>query len=150
MIFVIGNGGSAATAAHFVCDLVKCASFQRDLRFQAIALADSTPTVTAYSNDVGYDCIFEEQLKNLARAGDVVLAMSGSGNSPNVLRAVKYAKAAGCSVITFTGRDGGKLAPSADLDIRVPVPHMGRIEDTHMALAHMIAYYFIESDRTTL
>src|SRR5207302_9212994 len=83
-IFVCGNGGSASTASHFACDMVKGASFQRDSRFRIMALTDSLPTLTAYSNDVSYECVFTEQLKNFAQPGDVVMAISGSGNSPNV------------------------------------------------------------------
>src|SRR6266851_8660669 len=90
-IFVCGNGGSAATASHFACDIVKGASFNRERRFRLMALTDSLPTLTAYSNDVGYDCVFAEQLKNFAQPGDVLMCISGSGNSPNVLRAIEYA-----------------------------------------------------------
>src|SRR5512140_2993856 len=86
-IFVCGNGGSASTSSHFVCDMVKGASFNRRKRFRIMALTDSLPTITAYSNDVGYDCVFVEQLRNFAEPGDVVIAISSSGNSPNVLRA---------------------------------------------------------------
>ncbi len=144
-IFVCGNGGSASTASHFACDIVKGASFNRPSRFRIMALTDSLPTMTAYANDVGYDCVFAEQLKNFAQPGDVVMAISGSGNSPNVLRAVEYANEAGCKTIALTGRDGGKLGPLAQLNIQVPVPHMGRIEDAHMIICHMIAYRFMDS-----
>ena len=143
-IFVCGNGGSASTASHFVCDVVKGASYQRDKRFRIMALTDSLPTLTAYSNDVGYDCVFAEQLKNFAQAGDVVMCISGSGNSPNVLRAMEYANSIGCKTIALTGRDGGKLGPMAQLSLHVGVPHMGRIEDAHMVMCHMIAYRFME------
>src|SRR5581483_6207836 len=98
-IFVCGNGGSASTASHFVTDMVKGASYNRNARFRIMALTDSMPTITAYSNDVSYDCIFAEQLKNFARAGDVVMAISGSGNSPNVVCAVEYANSIGCQTI---------------------------------------------------
>jgi D-sedoheptulose 7-phosphate isomerase len=143
-IFVCGNGGSASTASHFACDMVKGASFNRDSRFRIMALTDSLPTLTAYSNDVSYECVFVEQLKNFAQPGDLVMCISGSGNSPNVLRAAEYANAIGCKTIALTGRDGGKLAPLAQLNIQVPVPHMGRIEDAHMIICHMIAYRFME------
>ena len=143
-IFVCGNGGSVSTASHFACDIVKGASFNRPTRFRILALTDSLPTLTAYSNDVGYDCVFAEQLKNFAQPGDVVMAISGSGNSANVLRAVEYANSAGCKTIALTGRDGGKLGPLAQLNIQVPVPHMGRIEDAHMIICHMIAYRFMD------
>jgi D-sedoheptulose 7-phosphate isomerase len=145
-IFVCGNGGSASTASHFVCDLVKGASYQRDKRFKIMALTDSLPTLTAYSNDVGYDCVFVEQLKNFAEPGDVVLAISGSGNSPNVLRALEYGNERGCFTIALSGRNGGKMGPLAKLHVCAAHPHMGRIEDAHMIAAHMISYYFMEAE----
>jgi D-sedoheptulose 7-phosphate isomerase len=144
-IFVCGNGGSAATASHFACDIVKGASFGRERRFRIMALTDSLPTLTAYSNDVCYECIFEEQLKNFAQPDDIVMAISGSGNSPNVLRAVEYANQAGCKTIALTGRGGGKLGPLAQLNIQIAANHMGRIEDAHLVVCHMIAYHFMEN-----
>jgi D-sedoheptulose 7-phosphate isomerase len=147
-IFICGNGGSASTASHFACDIVKGASYNRGSRFRIMALTDSLPTITAYSNDVGYDCVFCEQLKNFAQPGDLVMGISGSGNSPNVLHAMEYAGSIGCKTIALTGRDGGKLGPLADLNIQVPVPHMGRIEDAHMIVCHMIGYYFMETEST--
>jgi D-sedoheptulose 7-phosphate isomerase len=145
-IFVCGNGGSASTASHFVCDMVKGASFNRPSRFRIMSLTDSLPTLTAYSNDVHYECVFVEQLKNFAQPGDVVMAISGSGNSPNVLRAVEYGNSIGCRTIGLTGRDGGQLGPLAELNIQVANPHMGRIEDGHMIVTHMICYYFMEEE----
>jgi D-sedoheptulose 7-phosphate isomerase len=145
-IFVCGNGGSASTASHFACDMVKGASFNRPRRFRIMALTDSLPTLTAYSNDVHYECVFVEQLKNFAQAGDVVMAISGSGNSPNVLRAIEYANSIGCRTIALTGRNGGKLGPLAELNIQVSHPHMGHIEDGHMVVTHMIAYYFMDTE----
>ena len=144
-IFVCGNGGSAATASHFACDMVKGASFGKNKRFRIHALTDSLATLTAYSNDVSFDCVFAEQLKNFAQPGDVVMCISGSGNSPNVLRAAEHGTAAGCRTIGLTGRDGGKLKPLVDLNIHAASPHMGRIEDAHMIVCHMIAYAFIEN-----
>jgi len=146
-IFVCGNGGSAATASHFACDIVKGASFNRAERFRIMALTDSMATLTAYSNDVSYDAVFVEQLRNFARAGDLVMAISGSGNSPNVIRAVEYANSIGCRTLALTGRDGGKLGPLAQLNLQVSVPHMGRIEDAHMIICHMIGYYFMDTER---
>lgn len=146
-IFVCGNGGSASTASHFMCDIVKGASFKRETRFRIMALTDSLATITAYSNDVTYDCVFEEQLKNFAQPGDLLMAISGSGNSPNVLRAVEYANSIGCKTLALTGRDGGKLGAMAQKNIQVSVPHMGRIEDAHMIVCHMIAYYFMDTER---
>lgn len=144
-IFVCGNGGSAATASHFACDIVKGASYQQKQRFRLIALTDSLPTLTAYSNDVDYASVFVEQLKNFAEPGDVVMALSGSGNSANVVAAIEYGNSIGCKTIALSGRDGGKLGPSAQLNIHVEEPHMGRIEDAHMAICHMISYYFMET-----
>jgi D-sedoheptulose 7-phosphate isomerase len=146
-IFTCGNGGSASTASHFACDMVKGASYGYGERFKILALTDSLPTLTAYANDVGYDCVFVEQLKNFAEPGDVLLGISGSGNSPNVIRAVEYANAAGLQTIALTGRDGGQLGRLAQLEINTPDPHMGRIEDAHMIVCHMIGYYFMEEGR---
>lgn len=143
-IFVCGNGGSASTASHFVTDMVKGASYNRKARFRIMALTDSLPTITAYSNDVGYDCIFAEQLKNFAEPKDIFIAISGSGNSPNVVCAMDYANSIGCETIALVGRDGGKLGPMAKLQIRVAEPHMGRIEDGHLIVCHMLCYYFME------
>ena len=146
-IFVCGNGGSASTASHFVCDMVKGASFKREKRFRIMALTDSLPTITAYANDVTYDCVFVEQLKNFAEPGDVVVAISGSGNSPNVLQAIEYANSIGCRTIALSGRDGGKLGPMAQLNLHARNPHMGRIEDVHMIVMHMICYYFMDAEK---
>ena len=144
-IFVCGNGGSASTASHFACDMVKGASYERPKRFRMLALTDSLPTLTAYANDVGYDVVFAEQLRNFAEPGDLFMAISGSGNSPNVVRAMEYANSAGCRTVALTGRDGGKLGPLAELNIQVSVPHMGRIEEAHMVVCHMICYYFMDT-----
>jgi len=148
-IFVCGNGGSATTASHFVTDIVKSASYGAPSRFRIMALTDSVSTVTAYANDVGYESIFVEQLKNFAQPGDLVMAISGSGNSPNVLRAIEYANSIGCRTLALTGRDGGKLGPLAQLNLQVNEPHMGRIEEAHLAICHMIGYYFIDLEAQT-
>jgi D-sedoheptulose 7-phosphate isomerase len=144
-IFVCGNGGSASTASHFVTDMVKGASYNRKARFRIMALTDSMPTITAYSNDVGYECVFTEQLKNFAEPGDVFIAISGSGNSPSVVCAMEYANEIGCKTIAMTGRDGGKLGPMAKLQIRISESHMGRIEDGHLIVCHMFCYYFMDN-----
>ena len=146
-IFTCGNGGSASTASHFVCDVLKGASFNRPKRFRIMALTDSLPTITAYSNDVSYECVFVEQLKNFGQPGDILLSISGSGNSPNVLRAVEYANQSGLKTIGLTGRDGGQLGRLSQLEINVADPHMGRIEDGHMIVCHMLAYYFMDTEK---
>jgi len=143
-IFVAGNGGSAATASHFVCDMAKGASCGKAARFRIQALHDAIPTLTAYSNDMSYEDAVVEQLKNFARTGDIYMAISGSGNSPNVVRAMEYANSIGCRTLALTGRDGGKLGVLAALNIHVDEPHMGRIEDAHHVVCHMICYAFME------
>jgi len=145
-IFTCGNGGSASTASHFVTDMLKGASYGRQRRFRIHALTDSLSTLTAYANDVGYECVFAEQLKNLGAAGDLVVLISGSGNSPNVLAAARCAREMGCRTIGLTGRDGGKLGPMVDLNICVAHPHMGRIEDMHFIVCHMIGYSFMDAE----
>ena len=145
-IFVAGNGGSASTASHFACDMVKGASFQRTKRFRIMALTDNLATITAYSNDVSYECVFLEQMKNFAKPGDLFMAISGSGNSPNVLAAMDFANHLGLKTIALTGRDGGKLGQMAHLNIHVPSPHMGRIEDAHLIVCHTICYYFMDKE----
>ena len=146
-IFVCGNGGSATAASHFACDMLKGASFNRPSRFRIMALTDSLPAITAYSNDVSYESIFVEQLKNFARSGDVVMAFSTSGNSPNVVRAIEYANSIGCRTIALSGRDGGRLGPIAELNLRVANSHVGRIEDVHLIVMHMICYYFMDMEK---
>ena len=130
--------------------MLKGASFRRDKRFRIMALTDSLPTITAYANDVSYDCVFVEQLKNFAEPGDVVMAISGSGNSPNVLQAMEYANSIGCRTIALSGRNGGKLGPMAQLNLQASNPHMGRIEDVHMIVMHMICYYFMDAENPAL
>jgi D-sedoheptulose 7-phosphate isomerase len=144
-IFVCGNGGSAATTSHFVNDVVKGASYGRPRRFRILALTDSLATLSAYANDVGWESVFVEQLKNFAAPGDLVMGLSGSGNSANVIRAIEYGNAAGCRTLALTGRDGGRLGPLAQLNIHVREAHMGRIEDAHLAVCHMICYYFMDT-----
>jgi D-sedoheptulose 7-phosphate isomerase len=144
-IFVAGNGGSAATASHFVCDMMKGASLGKPSRFRIQALHDSMPTLTAYANDMHYQDAAVEQLKNFAAAGDLYMAISGSGNSANVIRAMEYANSLGCRTLALTGRDGGKLGTLAQLNIQVPEQHMGRIEDAHHIICHMICYCFMDT-----
>jgi len=145
-IFVCGNGGSAANASHLACEVLKGASYGRPSRFRILALTDSMPTITAYANDVGYEVAFAEQLKNLAQPGDLVVGLSGSGNSMSVVRAIEYANSIGCRTIALTGYDGGKLAPLAQLSIHVAMAHIGRSEEAHLVVIHMISYYFMQAE----
>jgi len=144
MVFVLGNGGSAAVAAHLVVDLLKGASYGRPARFKVMSLADNAPTVTAYLNDVGPEAVFIEQLRSLARADDIVIAVSGSGDSRNVIAAVEYANGLGCRTIGMTRSDGGALGKLVGLSLGVPDDHMGRLEDGFMVMAHILAYAFME------
>lgn len=145
-LFVCGNGGSAATASHLANDLGKGASYGRPpaARFRVVALTDNIPWITALANDVGYESIFAEQLRNLGQKGDVLVAISGSGNSPNVLNAVEAAREQGMKSIGWCGFGGGKLAGRVDLPIVVDSRHMGRVEDIHAIVMHLVCYYFME------
>jgi D-sedoheptulose 7-phosphate isomerase len=137
-IFVFGNGGSAANASHFVVDVIKSTVRPDRPRFKIICLNDNMPTVTAYSNDVSYDVIFSEPLAALAGPGDVAIAISGSGNSPNVLRAMDTAKELGLTRIGLTGFAGGQLKAKCDVCVVVPSDSMQVIEDAHLVILHSV------------
>ena len=137
-IFVLGNGGSASTASHLACDLNKGACLHAEKKFRVMALTDSLPTILAIANDLSYDAIFVEQLKNFARADDVVVGISGSGNSANILKAIEYARQQGCTTIGVCGYDGGKLKPLVDCCFHVRLPDMQIVEDVHMILTHIL------------
>jgi D-sedoheptulose 7-phosphate isomerase len=143
-IFVCGNGGSASTASHLVGDLVHSASLGAGKRFRALCLNDSVPAITALANDESFLRVYEFPLENFAHTNDILIVLSGSGNSPNLVEAVCHAKRLGCKTIAMTGRDGGKLGAISDLHINIPEQHMGRIQDAHMAVCHMICYYFMD------
>ena len=145
-IWVIGNGGSALAASHFAVDLGKGASYGRERRFPVIALTESLGTITAYGNDTSYNHIFVEQLKNVVRPGDVLVALSGSGNSENVIQALEYCRENGVITLGLTGKTGGRLAQMCDYVFQADTDHMGRIEDLHMIVVHLITYYFMEKD----
>ncbi len=137
-VFIMGNGGSAATASHFACDLTKGTITSGMPRFRVIALTDNVPLLTAWANDMSYGDVFVEQLHGLLEAGDVVIAISGSGNSESVVRAVRMAKWRGARTISLTGCGGGKLAPLTDVSVVVPSSCMEQIEDAHLVLEHSI------------
>lgn len=146
-LFLCGNGGSAATASHLANDLGKGASYGRSgPRFRVVALTDNVPWLTALANDVSYDVVFAEQLRNLGQKGDLLLAISGSGRSRNILEAVRVARELEMEVIGWTGFDGGELAAAADVAIVADSHHMGRVEDVHTILMHLICYYFMEEE----
>lgn len=139
-VFVIGNGGSGANASHICEDLNKgtLRDFQGQKRLKVLSLTDNTPAILAWGNDEGYDRIFVEQLKNYASPGDLLLAISGSGNSPNVLRAVEWANAQGMTTIGVTGYDGGQLRKLAHHGLHVALDDMGIVESLHMVAFHWI------------
>ena len=143
-IFVFGNGGSGSTASHMVCDIIKGCSYKKDKKFKIFCLNDNVPTILAYSNDVGYDIVFEEQLKNLLSAGDVVLAISGSGNSKNIIKAIDFANSNDAKTIGFSGFDGGLLKKKAKVNLHVPINDMQISEDFHVIAMHIM--YSILSD----
>lgn len=135
-IFIMGNGGSAATASHAVCDFNKGASYGKEKRFKLICLNDNLATLMAYANDVSYDDVFVEPLKNYFNEGDIVIGISGSGNSKNVLKAIEWANDNGGVTVGISGYTGGKLKPMSKYNVHVPVMDMQITEDIHMVLVH--------------
>jgi len=142
MIFIMGNGGSASNASHFVNGLSQGATVKNKPRFKAIALTDNIPNLLAYGNDNGYESVFIEQLKNLMNEEDIIIGISGSGNSSNVIKAIEYANKNQGISIGLTGFDGGVLKKITQYNIHVPCTSMEIVEDVHLALSHLISSYF--------
>jgi D-sedoheptulose 7-phosphate isomerase len=143
-IFVFGNGGSAANASHFATDLGKGASDKVGKRFRVLSLNDNVSWMTALANDQAYEEIFVGQLRNYAKAGDIALAISVSGSSPNCVKAMEWARKSGLKTIAFVGARRGRLAEIAEQVITINDTHYGRVEDAQMTLCHMLCYAFIE------
>ena len=141
-VFIMGNGGSASTASHFACDLGKGTICEGKPRFRVVSLNDNIPLITALSNDFGYERVFVEQLMNLVNPEDLVISITASGNSPNILRAVEYAKRQGAKAIGLIGFGGGKLQEIVDEHITVSSTNYGQVEDVHLILSHAISQYF--------
>jgi D-sedoheptulose 7-phosphate isomerase len=137
-IYLFGNGGSAALASHFACDLGKGAANGSGRRFQALALTDNIPMMTAWANDSNYEDVFAEQLVNFVRPGDIAFAISGSGKSPNVLKALKVAKQAEAFTIGLTGFRGGHMKDLCDVCLIIPSDNMQIIEDLHLSVTHAV------------
>ena len=137
-IFTCGNGGSASTASHFACDINKGCCFDLEKKFRMICLNDSLPTLLALSNDASFDLVFVEQMKNFFNKGDIVIGISGSGNSQNVLNAIDYAKKNGGITIGLSGFSGGKLSQMVDIPFVASIDDMQKVEDIHMIVVHMI------------
>jgi D-sedoheptulose 7-phosphate isomerase len=137
-VFIMGNGGSASTASHFVCDLSKNTRYDGWPRYKVIGLSDNMAVFSAYANDEGYENVFCEQLANLLLPDDIVIAISASGNSRNVVNAVQYAKNQNAFTIGFTGFDGGILGTLADINLHIDSNIIEHVEDIHLMLEHMI------------
>jgi len=149
-VFLLGNGGSAATASHFCCDLAKNTLAEGLPIFRALSLTDNVPLMTAWANDTAYDNLFSAQLAGLLCPGDVVIGISGSGNSANVLRAMEAARRAGAQTVGMTGFDGGRLKELVDLAIVVPSHCMEQVEDLHLVLEHLVVTALRERGRKSL
>jgi D-sedoheptulose 7-phosphate isomerase len=143
-IFVFGNGGSAATAQHFICDMGKGASDKIGKRFRCMSLNDNVAWMTAIGNDYAYEDVFVRQLENFARPGDVVMTMSVSGSSPNLVKAFEWANGHGLTTIAIVGGKRGTLATLAEHVVVIDSQHYGHVEDAHMCVAHILAYAFME------
>jgi D-sedoheptulose 7-phosphate isomerase len=139
-VFIVGNGGSGANASHLCEDLAKCTlrDFESQKRLRVLSLTDNTPWVMAVANDINYESIFLEQLKNLGGPGDLLVAISGSGNSPNILRAVEWANAHEITTVGVTGYGGGKLRGLAQHNLHAPVDDMGIVESIHQVVFHWV------------
>lgn len=144
-VFVFGNGGSASNASHFATDLGKGSSDKLGKRFRVLSLNDNVSWLTALGNDYAYEDVYVRQLMNYARPGDLVLTMSVSGNSPNVVKAVQWARQHGVWTAALVGGKRGRLAELADVAIVVPTEHYGRAEDVQMTICHMLCYAFMEN-----
>ena len=138
-VYLFGNGGSASLASHFACDLGKGTAYcNGGKRFRVLALTDNLPTLTAWANDSSYEDVFSEQLRNFVQPGEVALAISGSGNSKNVLNALRVAREAGATTVGISGFQGGEMKSLCDICVTVPSNNMQIIEDLHLAMAHSI------------
>lgn len=145
-VLIAGNGGSASTASHMACDLGKSIvpfSAGEDIRgMRALALTDNVAWMSAIANDIGYEHIFSEQVRTLLQPGDIFLAISASGNSPNIIKGAEMARKMGGKVVSFLGFDGGLMKNLSDVYVLVERDHYGYVEDVHMVLDHLITSYF--------
>lgn len=141
-VFILGNGGSASTASHMAADLGKNTIGPNMRRFRIMSLNDNIPLLTALSNDLGYDNMFAEQLQNLIQPGDVLIVISGSGNSPNVLKAMEYAQSRSAQVAALLGFGGGKASKLSDLNVVIDSDDYGVVEDAHLIVNHILVEHF--------
>ena len=145
-IYILGNGGSSTTASHMAEDLAFGTRLREGARLRALSLTDNQSYITAAANDIGFECVFEEQLRNMLQPGDVVIAISASGNSPNVVKAIEFANSQGAVSVGLVGFDGGRLKEISQITLHVPTDHgeYGPVEDIHLILDHIITGYLIE------
>jgi D-sedoheptulose 7-phosphate isomerase len=144
-VFIFGNGGSASNSSHFITDLGKGASDKLSTRFRCLSLNDNISWITALGNDYSYEDVYLRQLQNFARAGDIVMTLSVSGNSPNLVKAIDWGVNNGMYTIALVGGKRGRLAQLAQKVVVVNSEHYGRVEDAHMGICHMICYAFMEN-----
>ena len=144
-VFVFGNGGSAANASHFATDLGKGSSDKLGKRFRVLSLNDNVPWMTALSNDYSYEDVFAGQLQNYGRPGDIAIGVSVSGNSPNCVKALEWAKNHGLKTAALVGSKRGRMAEIAEQVLVINDTHYGRVEDAHMGILHMLCYAFMEN-----
>ncbi len=143
-IFICGNGGSASTASHYKCDFNKGISYNQDVKYDFECLSDNVPMMMAIANDIGYEEVFVVPLRYMLKTGDVVIGISGSGNSVNVIKALSYANEMGAETIAITGYDGGLLKKLAKYGIHVNIDNMQIVEDVHLMFGHLMMYIFSE------
>jgi D-sedoheptulose 7-phosphate isomerase len=149
IIYVMGNGGSASTASHMKSDLSNTLGCLKGMRVNVSCLSDSIATITVIANDYSYDLIYKKQLEGRINQGDLVIAVSGSGNSQNIIKAAEYAKSVRANIVAMTGYDGGKLKDLADFNLHVPIDNMQISEDVHLLFNHLITYILSCSNKGT-
>lgn len=146
-VFILGNGGSCASASHWVCDMGKGVNVEGKPRLKVMALADNGSILTALGNDIAYDEVFSYQLQNFAEKDDLVIVLSASGNSPNLVKALEYTQFVGCHNVSIVGDFNGAVLPLSELGIVVPSKNYGVIEDAHMVINHALSQYILQLNK---
>jgi len=141
ILYTCGNGGSSSLADHFTCDFIKQTNNQTNLKVKSISLASNFSLISAIANDVNYDKIFSFQIEKLCKKNDVLFLFSVSGNSPNLIEAIKAGKKIGVKIVSFTGFDGGKLSKMSDHNLNFPIANFGIVEDCHISIMHYLSQY---------